>query len=313
MSPEDKPAQIVAHAQIVLQALVAWLLRSGVDFGQFTAAARLVFLDQAHAELTRKQHKVTDSSLSVLSGVHRQNVKEWRATKDNRQALAERVSRPSLATQILTRWRYEIEVDSTLPNAGPILGIRSEVIPFQGEKGSFEQLAKSISRSVHTRTMLNELKRLGLVEILRNEAGAEYVRLSKQVFTPSAQEQELLELLSGAVSDHLWSSVNNLTEPGADLLDQSVFATELSVESAQTLSKMANQLWQEVFQKMVGQASHLCAQDEGKDGTVRVRLGMYFTATDTKQVLGNAVLAGADKKATSPRSNARKASRSKVS
>ena len=64
---------VLDHALVILRPLVAWLLRSGVGYGEFAAALKPVFLDMALAEVARDGAKLTDSALSLLSGLHRDN------------------------------------------------------------------------------------------------------------------------------------------------------------------------------------------------------------------------------------------------
>jgi hypothetical protein len=142
-----------------------------------------------------------------------------------------------------------------------------------GPSGSFEALAREVSTDVHPRTVLDELVRLGLVEV-----EGERVLPQAQMFMPAKDLEELAELFSANVADHIAAAVHNLTEPGPKLLEQSVFADGLMPESAQRLADVARQLWARAFEEMVAQARARVEADAAADGLTRVRFGVYFYA-----------------------------------
>ena len=145
----SSPDSTLPEALAISQPLVTWLLRSGVGYGEFAAALKPLFLAQAQQELERTGQKVTDSALSLLSGLHRKDVRALRAQalSDWQSALSQRNEwgKPSLANQVLTRWLAE--------------EVWPDVLPLSGPEPSFEALVKSVSSDVHSRSVLQELQR----------------------------------------------------------------------------------------------------------------------------------------------------------
>jgi hypothetical protein len=279
MSDSQAPssAKVTAEALAVAQPLVTWLVRSGVGYTEFAAALKPVFLAQAEAEAARLRQKPTDSALSLLSGLHRKDVRQLRAsaqaTDREVRATGSQWGRPSAASQVVTRW-LALDWPETLPFAGP--------------EPSFETLARRVSKDFHHRAVLQELLRLGVV---REEDGQ--VRLLRDAFLPDARLKEARQLLAGAVADHLAAGVHNLTGAGPGrFLEQSVFADGLSAESVRQLHQLANRLWAEVLERVVAAAVPLCEQDEGLPDTQRFRLGLFsYSAPDggVAAPLGSAV------------------------
>lgn len=79
------PVRSLPPAADVMQALMrAWapvlqlLLASGADYPRLSAALKPLFIEQAQLELLRSGQKETDSALTLLSGVHRKDVRAWR-------------------------------------------------------------------------------------------------------------------------------------------------------------------------------------------------------------------------------------------
>ncbi|MCJ0765182.1 DUF6502 family protein [Variovorax terrae] len=260
--PSFLPGRSVdVQAQTVMRPLVTWLLRSGVGYAEFARALKPLFLECAQAELAQIGGKQTDSAISLLSGLHRKDVRELLARGPSEAAPElPSVGRSTPANEVVTRWLV-----SGWPEALPF------VSPDPGLEPSFTELVRSVSRDTHPRSLLKELLRLGVAE----EADG-LVSLRRQAFVPDAKHEEARQLLAESVADHLAAGVHNLTAPGAKkFLEQSVFADGLSAESARALEQLANGLWRDVLKAMVEAAVPLCEKDEPRGGSHRIRLGMF--------------------------------------
>lgn len=234
----------------VLAPLVRWLLRSGVHYGAVAHGLKRVFLAEARRELERRGGKVTDSALSVLSGVHRKDV---RALGTHDEAAASLV--PTPASMLFTRWITDERL--RLPAGGPDAGAVRLRLPRQGAMPSFEALAREVSSDVHPRTLLEELLRLGLV----CEDGPDVVLMHER-FMPSDADVAAAHTLGVNVADHLSAAVHNLGGAPERYLEQSVYASGLSPASAQALAGEARELWAAAFDAMVRAATARLAQDD---------------------------------------------------
>jgi len=268
-TPSDTQEAVLAEVLAILEPLVTWLVRSGVGYAGFAAALKPVFLAQAEQELVRLGRKRTDSALSLLSGLHRKDVRALgepaeQVTADN-AAQGTRWGKPSAANQVATRW---LSLDWP------------DLIPFAGPEPSFEALARRVSRDFHHRAVLDDLVRLGVVR----EEGAT-VRLIRDAFIPQPGFAEARQLFAGSAVDHLAAGVHNLSgAPGHRFLEQSVFADGLSEESVRALHQVANQIWADALQRVVDHAVPLCEQDEGTANPQRFRLGVFsFSAPEAPQ------------------------------
>lgn len=241
-----------------------WLLRNGVNYVGLAQALKSVFLAEARKELERTGAKVTDSALSVLSGVHRKDVRTWTG-----EAVDLEAQTPTPASKLFTRW---LTHPTYREQAGGEVRPMAR-LPRSGSGLSFESLAREISSDVHPRTLLEELVRLGLVVV-----EGDSVVLAATSFTRSAQDQQAMALGAANVADHLNAAVHNLTLGAQQrFLEQSVFAGGLSEESVQALAELARELWQPAFQAMVAAATRHYEQDRVRGGARhRMRYGVYF-------------------------------------
>lgn len=255
----DVGTRVLAQVLTVMRPLVRWLLRSGVNYGTLSTALKRIFLEEARQELQRTGGKVTDSALSVLSGVHRKDVRTLAHEDDGGPVWS-----PTPASALFTRWI----TDPRLREGGAL----RERLPRQGPL-SFETLAREVSTDVHPRTLLEELVRLALVRVEGDE-----IVLDARSFVPAARAGEAARLLAANGADHLAAAVHNLTvEEGPRFLEQSIFARRLSEASAEHLAAHARTLWADAFQSMASVASDRLAADEGAASRpMRMRFGVYY-------------------------------------
>ncbi len=254
---------------MVLQPLVSWLLRNGVHHGALAQALKGVFLAQARAELAQRGSKVTDSALSVLSGVHRKDVRLFSQAAPTLTSHA-----PTPAAMLFTRWITDASYRGVDPDS-PDRTLPLPRLPRHGAAPSFEALAREVSNDVHPRTLLEELQRLGFVRLEGDEVLLETDRFIHQPGHTSAART-----LAVNAADHLAAAVHNLTAPADErFLEQSVFADGLSQTSAAYLAARARELWAPAFEGMVASATarvHLDRDKTSAQTPMRVRFGVYY-------------------------------------
>ena len=76
-----EPGAVLARVLHVLRPLVRPLVHQGVTYPALAAALKRIFLDEARRELQRRGMVATDSALTLLSGVHRRDVRKEEFTE----------------------------------------------------------------------------------------------------------------------------------------------------------------------------------------------------------------------------------------
>lgn len=264
----------------MLRPLVRLLIANGGTYPQLTSQLKDMFIDEARQALLASGRKDTDSALTLLTGVHRKEIR-------NRGSRSGEVAPDlSLASQVYTRWLTDPAYHDA--DGKPLVLVRS------GEAPSFESLARTVSTDLHPRTLLDELIRLGLVTVDQDR-----LLLNGEAFVPQAGFAEKLSMLVANVADHLAAGAHNLMAENPPLLEQSVFADQLHQASVAQLQQLARQLWQQDFKTMVDEASRLCVIDEARGGQQRVRFGVYFYAEPMNNGAEQAQADAADNKESS--------------
>ncbi len=270
-----QPTLVLDRVLRALRPLVRLLVRNGVTYPALAAALKRVFLDAARAELQARQMAVTDSAVTLLSGVHRRDVREL-----TRGASAQAGDPPAmvgLVSEVVARWRSAPAYRRRGGQPRPLPRSASA-----GEGASFDALVAGISRDVRPRAVLDELLRLGVVQ--ETEAGLE---LSGSGLVPRQGFEELSWLFAQNLHDHAAAAAANL-QGEANFLDQAVFVDEITADSAARLQQVSVAAWKRAFQQVMAEAQERFdadaagAQPAQRDH--RARFGVYFySERETKE------------------------------
>jgi hypothetical protein len=212
--PTSRSTLVLATVVAVIKPLVRLLLRHGVAYPAFVAALKPVFLAAARDELAGRGMVQTDSALSLLSGVHRRDVRTLLRGPGAVDTISSGPARAPAGALERTAPAGEPsgtdhepprtvpdEPPRTVPEAPrPALCLAGEVVarwlgdprylgaddqPRALSRGQspagFDALVQAISSDVRPRAVLDELLRLGVAEF--DETGAQ-VRLRAAGFAP---------------------------------------------------------------------------------------------------------------------------------
>jgi hypothetical protein len=248
----------------LLKPLVRLLLRHGVAYPAFAVALKRVFLEVAQTELHQTGRPASDSAVSLLSGVHRRDVRNLTryATAPDPAAQAPM----NMATQVVARWL-------THP---PYLDAHGQPRPLARMEpdGGFDALVSSVSSDIRPRAVLDELVRLGIAS--ETDAG---VKLLEAGLVPRQGFAEMVSLLQANVHDHLAAASANLDE-GSNFLEQAIFVDQITAQSAQHLHAVSAKAWRQAFKTVMQEATARFDHDQihalPEDRAHRARFGGYF-------------------------------------
>ncbi len=254
----------MAAVRRLLRPVVRLLIRHGIGFPALVQALKPLFLAEARVELQQRGMAVTDSALTLLSGVHRRDVRRL-----TREAVAADAAPPPTAlgpvAEIVGRWLTDA---AWLDDAG-----LPRVLARSGE-ASFDALATAVSQDVRPRAMLDELLRLGVVQV--DEGG---VRLSSHGLAPRQGFRELSELFAANLHDHLAAAVSNL-DGDSNFLEQALFVDQISAVSVQALEAKAREAWRQALRGLMSEARSRfdadAADADPQARTQRLRFGVYL-------------------------------------
>lgn len=215
----------------LLAPLVRLLIARDIPYTTLRDLLKEVYVETAERHFALDDKPQTDSRVAMLTGVHRKDVRTLRQTDaPPRDARA-----TSLWATVLGRWMGDPAFRG--PDGRPAALAAAEGL----DGASFTMLAAAVSKDVRPKTILDELERLGLVEVGRDDDGVERVRLLADALVPPAGSEEALGFFEANLHDHLAAAVANLSAAAAPapFLERAVFYNALSAESVDALEAEA--------------------------------------------------------------------------
>lgn len=229
----------------IFRPVVRLMIDRGVMFPEVADLLKRLFVQQAEAGFGIAGKRMTDSRISLLTGLQRRDVKLHRgAPLDEPPASAGPLPR------IVSRWLAE--------------GARSM------NRAEFEALVASVSRDMHPRTILDELVRQGIAAL-----DGESLTLLKDSYLPGGDDAKL-GYFGANLGDHTEAAVSNLMAEHAPFYERAVHYNRLSDESLRKLDALARTLQQDALSALNREALRLQSAD-AKDATAngRFRCGAY--------------------------------------
>jgi len=240
--------------RMMLKPLVKLLISQGVSHGDFSDAAKDVYVEVAIRHFDTSS-KVNQSGTAILTGLTRKEVKNVIDRAISAEPHNKNYSRPS---RVLAGWHSDPKY------IGPY-GVPLE-IPYEpaGVEGpSFVELVRTYSGDMAPRPMLKELIRVGAVVELENKN----YKAVRRDFEAEALSPELVERL-GKVGHYFFSTAAaNIEKPeqGSGNFDRRVYTEEgLSPESMQAFDAYIKRRGQEFLEELDNWFVSMEKSDKGK-------------------------------------------------
>ncbi|MBK8017198.1 MAG: hypothetical protein IPK20_11090 [Betaproteobacteria bacterium] len=262
------PEKLVAAVRRVLRPLIRLLLSHGLTYPWLSDLLKEIFVEVADKEFQLDRKRQTDSRISLLTGVHRKDVRRLRSV-----AAATREPAPpsvSLGAQLVGRWLSDSRFQDAGGNPLPLPRLASK-----GGDLSFDALVASVSKDIRARAVLDEWLRLGVVRLDEDER----VALNVDAFVPAQGFEEKVHYFGQNVHDHLAAAASNVIGGRAPFLERSVHYDTLTPESARELAALAEKAGMQALKTANRRAAQLGDEDAASaDARMRITFGVYFFA-----------------------------------
>jgi len=246
------------------------MLAQGITYPFVSDLLKGVFVEVSDKEFQLGSRHQTDSRISLLSGVHRKDVKRLRNSTYGDDSVPSTIS---LGAALVARWVGTPEYIDAQGKPKPLARLASD-----GGAHSFENLIASVSKDIRSRVVLDEWLRLGVVRIDEQDC----VCLNADAFVPEKGFDEKVYYFGANIHDHLAACAHNLMDKEPPLLERCVYYDQLSAASVQELANLSKELGNQTLQKINRRAMELLRQDENQDGAdQRMNFGVYFYSAKT--------------------------------
>ena len=260
----DPPSVLVTAVRKILYPLVHLLLNFRIVFPQLAELLKSVYVEVAEQKFRLPKKPQTDTRLSLLTGIHRKDIKRLRT-----QAITDKSTPASIniGSRLVARWVSEARYLDK--NKQP------RRLPLNDKQGgaSFESLVVDVcKRDIRPRVILDDWLNLGVVSIDKDK----YVQLNTQAFIPSKGFDEKAFFLGHNVSDHLAAATHNILDQQPAFFERCVYYDGLSKQSIQKLQDLVNKQGMQTLIAFNELAMQLKASDLNKvDNHHRIDIGLY--------------------------------------
>lgn len=236
----------------LLAALARLMIARGVPFFELSERLKGHYIRAAQDQSVGK---ITDSRLSVMTGLQRRDIARLRAFEA-------KPARSNPLSRLVALWQSQAEYCG---ENGP------KPLPRNGPAPSFESLARDVRQDVHPRTMLDTLEAAGTVAI-----GADgYVVLKQKAYVPLGGSDEQLAYLSDNTGDHILAACENVQGTSPSHFERAVHYTGLTPKQVATLASEFEAGQMALLTDINAKASAMKA-NAPEGANQRFRAGAYF-------------------------------------
>ncbi|CAI8730555.1 RES domain-containing protein [Pseudomonas sp. IT-P258] len=265
MQSSTLPTSLLKALRHVMQPLVRLMLRKGVTYLVFADLLKEVFVEVADREFRLGEKAPSDSRISLLTGVHRKDVRRLRNTGDPAAStLPENIT---FGAQLVNAWASapfcnDAGQPQPLPRLASVGGDRS-----------FDALVAKVSTDIRARVVLDEWLRLGIVRLDERER----VHLEAQAFVPQKGFDEKAAYLGHNLHDHACAAVHNLSSEGPAFFERSVHYDALAPMSVEALREAVASEGMQALLSFNRLAAELEFRDlPSLEPRQRITVGLYF-------------------------------------
>ncbi len=273
MHSPTPPASLLQALRRVMRPLVRLMLRKGVTYTYFSDMVKGVFVEVAAAEFRLDDKPPTDSRISLITGVHRKDVRRLRdGAPDLAGELPEALT---LGAHLVSIWMNRPPFCDSPGRPAPLPRLASV-----GGEQSFDTLVASASKDIRARVVLDEWLRLGVVRMDDQDR----VHLQTRAFVPQKGFDEKAAYFGHNIHDHACAAVHNLTVDGAPFFERSVHYDSLSPSGVEEIRAVVATEGMEALMRFNELASTLEARDAAAPTErQRVTIGLFFYTEPTTE------------------------------
>jgi len=253
----------------VLEALVRVLLRH-----QITYPVAIHWLKSAYVRIAEREFQIagkrqTDSRITLLTGVHR---KEVRRIRSEPQETATAPKNIWLGATLIALWSADPRYQDKSGNPKPLLRRGGTE-----EAPSFEMLVREHNKDIRPRSVLDEWLRLGICYIDTNNL----IHLDQAAFIPDAGIEEKLFYFERNIRDHINTCAHNIADPDNSFIERSVYYDHLTEADVLELQAYTREIGMNALLQINRKAHELQKCSTAKGGAhFRMTFGVYYYAED---------------------------------
>ncbi len=252
----------------ILRPLVKTLIANGVTFPMLAEMLKHTFVDTVDKDFRLDpRKKPTASRISLITGVHRKDIKKFR---EQTEADDQAHGANSLGAQIIAKWLGDSDYNDKYGDPAVLARFKTKNnIP------SFENLVRSISTDIRPRAVLDDLVKRKILCL----GPYDTVILKQTAFVPREDMAELMVHYGRNIHDHIAAAGHNIAGGDKPFMDRSVYHYGLSRDAVRLLEKKIKKEGMDVLLDLNREAQQLIKSEKTpSDDNNRITVGIYFYA-----------------------------------
>lgn len=250
----------------LLRPLVRLLVAKGLTYPMLGELLKGLYVEVAAKEFSLPGKRQTDSRLSLLTGVHRKDVRRLQEQPEQDQATPSTIS---FGARLVARWCGDSRYLNL--NGSPLPLPR---LPQPDGTPSFDGLVAEESKDIRSRVVLDEWLRLGLATLDSQDR----VCLKTSAFVPEKGFEEKAYFLGRNLGDHFAAACHNMLDGQPAFLDRCVYSDGLDPTGRAAMAALAEKAGMEALLNLNRRARQMREATPDKDKTQRIHFGVYFYA-----------------------------------
>lgn len=270
---------------MVLKPLIRILLRNNIPFGAFSEMTRQAYVEVATHDFKVNGRKQSNSRISIITGLSRKEVKRLQELEESSDSrLTDKYNR---AARVVYGWVHDDNYQTSKNNEQR----KTKVLTFDKGDTSFSSLVKTYSGDVPPRAILDELERVGVVNI----DDSDNIHLLSRAYIPQTGINEKIQYLGSDVSALINTMDRNIYQDDKPkFFQRKVYYDNLPNEAVEEIQTMIAHESQQLLEKIdIKMAEHdrdsnpnSRTPNNSTQGTGRRALGVgiyYFENNDIKE------------------------------
>lgn len=259
------PNSLIYALSELLRPLVRLLMHYQITFPSLAQVIKRLYLEVAQHEFELTDKRQTDSRVSLLTGIHRKEVRRFR---EDPISPASPPTKAALGAQIIATWLSLPEYSNDQGEPKPLARLAVAGEP------NFENLVALVSKKdVRARAVLDEWLRSGLATVDDNDR----VHLQTHAFVAADDIDGKMYFFARSQRDHLSAGVANLLGGNPTEFDRNVYYNNLSAESLRQIRELIDSEAMALLKRVNKKARELQRTDSGTPSTKhRFNLGIFL-------------------------------------
>src|ERR1019366_3917537 len=196
------PDALLTGCRRLLRPLVRLLMRAGVTFPVLAEHVRTLYVEVALRDFLMDAKARTDSRVSLITGVHRKEIRRLRLHPRDSDPIPPMVT---VSSQIIARW---LGLPAYTDPAGRPLPLPRAAAAANGP--SFDALVEAVTTDVRPRAVLDDWISQGFVTL----DGADMIHLNASAFIPRGGGAEQMFYFARNLHDHIAAAAANVSASG---------------------------------------------------------------------------------------------------